>query len=234
MCRKPSSKANLMKFKILFLTATLAVAGVGVADASPEYIGWWSTGRPTQIVIDSSKITMEGGGETATVLEYRDITPEGSEGYRLELPTATDESFFGEFVAISTATDADGDSMSLKSYASLDDLEAGRNEQSIETYYRDPDPTESAAESVSGTLQVGEKESVILYFGEESGDYAGWCFENDSPAGKQILSACKDGQSVEVTGTIDYEAGCKVPGLEADLSASGKITSVEAVSLIGD
>ncbi len=223
-----------MKLKPFVHVVALVVASAGITHAAPDYFGWWSTGRPTQIVIDASNITLEGGGETATVIGYRDITPEGSDGYRLELPKATEESFFGRYVAISTTTDADGDSMSVTSYPSIDDLKAERNEQSIETYYRDPDPTEATAEAVTGTLQVGERESVILYFGEESGDYAAWCFENDSAAGKRILAACENGQECEVTGTIDYEAGCKVPGLEANLSASGKITSVESVSLIGD
>lgn len=89
-------------------------------------------------------------------------------------------------------------------------------------------------ETVSGTLQVGEKESVVLYFGAESGDYAAYCFENDSEGGKKILAACEKDQKCEVTGMIDYDAGCTVPGLEADLSASGKITSVDSVKVLAD
>jgi len=78
---------------------------------------------------------------------------------------------------------------------------------------------------IEGQLQVGKTNSVILYFGGESGDYAGYCFENDSDAGKAILAACKDKQQCQVTGTVD-DSACKVPGLEADLSASGHILSV--------
>jgi hypothetical protein len=42
------------------------------------------------------------------------------------------------------------------------------------------------AEKISGELQVGKAESVILYLGEESGDYAAYCFANDSEAGRAI------------------------------------------------
>lgn len=83
--------------------------------------------------------------------------------------------------------------------------------------------------SVSGTLEIGKTVSAILYFGEESGDYAGYCFTNNSAAGKKILATCKKGEKCEVSGKMDYESSCKVPGLEADLSNSGKIISVTSV-----
>lgn len=86
---------------------------------------------------------------------------------------------------------------------------------------------------VDGELQVGKTESVILYVGEESGDYAAYCFANDSDAGKAILAACKDKQQCEVKGTIDGTVKCKVPGLEADLSDSGRITAVKSVKSLG-
>ncbi|HWT00997.1 MAG TPA: hypothetical protein VN256_12185 [Pyrinomonadaceae bacterium] len=92
---------------------------------------------------------------------------------------------------------------------------------------------QSEASEVEGELQVGKTESVILYVGMESGDYAGYCFTNDSDAGRAILAACKDKEQCAVKGTIDHEAGCKVPGLEADLSASGKITKVESAKNLG-
>jgi hypothetical protein len=92
---------------------------------------------------------------------------------------------------------------------------------------------QSETQTVSGELQVGKTESVILYFGEESGDYAGYCFANDSDAGRAILAACKNGEQCEVAGTVDSESACKVPGLEANLSASGKITKVESVKSLG-
>lgn len=96
-----------------------------------------------------------------------------------------------------------------------------------------PSPAgQSEADKIQGELQVGKTESVILYVGEESGDYAAYCFTNDSEAGRAILGACKDREQCEVTGTV-AEGACKVPGLEADLSASGKISKVESVKSLG-
>ena len=92
---------------------------------------------------------------------------------------------------------------------------------------------ESEADEVEGELQVGKTESVILYVGMESGDYAGYCFTNDSDAGRAILAACKDKEQCAVKGTVDHEAGCEVPGLEATLSDHGKITKVESAKSLG-
>jgi hypothetical protein len=89
------------------------------------------------------------------------------------------------------------------------------------------------ADEVEGELQVGKTESVILYVGMESGDYAGYCFTNDSEAGRAILAACKDKEQCAVKGTVDHEAGCEVPGLEATLSDKGKITKVESAKSLG-
>jgi hypothetical protein len=82
-------------------------------------------------------------------------------------------------------------------------------------------------QTVDGELQQGKTESLILYVGEESGDYAAYCFANDSDAGRAILAACKDKDQCEVVGEIG-EGSCKVPGLEADLSDSGRITKVKS------
>jgi hypothetical protein len=92
--------------------------------------------------------------------------------------------------------------------------------------------TQSEATEISGKLQVGKTQSLILYFGMESGDYAAYCFNNDSEMGRKILAACKGGQQCALIATIE-EYGCKVPGLEADLSASGKIVKVQSVKPIG-
>jgi hypothetical protein len=91
---------------------------------------------------------------------------------------------------------------------------------------------DSEATDIEGELQVGKTESVILYVGMESGDYAAYCFANDSEAGRAILAACKDGEQCAVKGTI-ADAKCKVPGLEADLSASFKIAKVSSVKSLG-
>lgn len=91
---------------------------------------------------------------------------------------------------------------------------------------------QSEASEVQGELQTGKTESVILYVGMESGDYAGYCFTNDSEAGRAILAACKNGEQCAVTGTVE-PGGCKVPGLEADLSDSGKIMKVVSAKSLG-
>lgn len=84
------------------------------------------------------------------------------------------------------------------------------------------------SETYAGKLQVGKTNSVILYVGEETGDYAAFCFTNSSEVGRAILAACKDGEQCQFTGEV-AEGECKVPGLEADLSASGKIVSIKSV-----
>lgn len=91
---------------------------------------------------------------------------------------------------------------------------------------------DSEAQKIQGELQVGKTESVILYVGMESGDYAGYCFTNDSEAGRAILAACKNKEQCEVNATVE-SGECKVPGLEADLSDSGRITKVESAKSLG-
>ena len=91
---------------------------------------------------------------------------------------------------------------------------------------------ESETSNIQGKLGVEKTESYILYVGKETGDYAAYCFTNDSEAGRAILAACKDGDECEVRGTID-DRSCKVPGLEATLSASGKILKVVSVKSLG-
>lgn len=93
---------------------------------------------------------------------------------------------------------------------------------------------ETISESVTyqGSLEVGKTSSTILYLGEESGDYAAFCFANNSAAGRKILAVCKNGGQCEFTGKVDFESSCKVKNLEASLSASGKITSVTSVRAV--
>ncbi len=83
--------------------------------------------------------------------------------------------------------------------------------------------------SYKGSLETGEKESSILYFGTESGDYAAFCFTNNSAVGKAILQKCKKGAQCEFVGKVNWEKPCKVPRLKADLSASGQIISIDSV-----
>lgn len=83
--------------------------------------------------------------------------------------------------------------------------------------------------SFKGALAVGKTDSTILYLGAESGDYAAFCFLNNSEAGRAILAACKNGEQCEFVGKVDFAGPCAVKGLEAGLSASGKITKIESV-----
>lgn len=121
--------------------------------------------------------------------------------------------------------------LNLKNQFSLSSWTAGKcagDDQMPE----DMDYPEDETVTYQGSLQVGKTDSVILYLGEESGDYAAFCFKTDSEVGRAILAKCKEGEQCEFTGTVDGEAGCQVKGLEADLSFSGQITSVESVRLV--
>lgn len=90
---------------------------------------------------------------------------------------------------------------------------------------------ENEAQEILGELQVGRAKSVILYIGMDSGDYAGYCFTNDSEAGRAILAACKNKGQCKVKATV--EAGeCEVPGLEATLSASFTIVKVQSAKAV--
>jgi hypothetical protein len=111
--------------------------------------------------------------------------------------------------------------------------QAGSNKTPPVSNATPPPAGKPEGDRIQGELQVGKSESVILYVGKESGDYAGYCFTNDSEAGRAILAACKDREQCELIGKVDYESRCKVPGLEADLSASGKIMKVESVKQAG-
>lgn len=77
-----------------------------------------------------------------------------------------------------------------------------------------------------GRLNVGKASSYILYFGKESGDYAAYCFDNTSEAGKAILAKCKHGDRCVVRGETAAESTCRPDGFEADLSDSGRIVKV--------
>lgn len=88
------------------------------------------------------------------------------------------------------------------------------------------------AQKIEGRYQSGKTESLILYVGMETGDYAAYCFDNDSEAGRAIAAACKNGEQCEVNAVMG-EGSCKVPGLEADLSDSGKIAKVVSAKSLG-
>lgn len=120
----------------------------------------------------------------------------------------------------------------LKNEMSLTSWTPGKCSETMSAPGKQKEITAAETEMFAGELQVGKTDSVILYVGAETGDYAAYCFKNDSEAGRKILAACKNGQKCEVTGTGDYEAACEVPGLEADLSSKASITSVSKVKSI--
>lgn len=93
---------------------------------------------------------------------------------------------------------------------------------------------DSESQSVTGELRTGKTESLILYVGMETGDYAAYCFKNASEAGRAILAACKDGEQCEVRATLGgTETECKVPGLEVNLSASFNVIKVASAKSLG-
>jgi hypothetical protein len=91
---------------------------------------------------------------------------------------------------------------------------------------------QSEVQQIQGELQVGRTQSLILYFGPESGDYASYCFANNSRAGRAILAACKNRQRCEAWATVS-EYTCKIPNFETDVSFSGKIERVRSVKSLG-
>ena len=140
--------------------------------------------------------------------------------------TATVKTAADKEIAINTNATAENKTPDVSNTKTVD---ADIEEKSIEE-----SPAEDSEDfETQGELQLGKTDSVILYFGEESGDYAGYCFTNDSEAGRKILAACKDREQCEVKGKIDSESECKVPGLEADLSTSGKILKINTAKSLG-
>lgn len=81
-----------------------------------------------------------------------------------------------------------------------------------------------------GSLNVGRVNSYVVHVGEQSGDFAAFCFANRSRVGRAVLAACRNGDVCEFTGTVDQGAECRVTKeLRGVLSASGKILSVKSV-----
>ena len=96
-----------------------------------------------------------------------------------------------------------------------------------------PARTKRAADSLvtegtfKGTLRAGKADSYMVYVGEESGDFAAFCFANASEAGRAILAACRDGDTCEFNGKVDQGVECKVDKeTQKVLSAGGRILSV--------
>ena len=77
-----------------------------------------------------------------------------------------------------------------------------------------------------GQLQVGKRESTIVYLGEETGDLAAFCFMNNSSIGRAILSKCKNKEQCKFSGRVDWSKSCSISG---GFSARAKIVSLKSV-----
>lgn len=111
------------------------------------------------------------------------------------------------------------------------DISYPSNGLSLRSLYKDA--ADPAITQIEGQLHKGMTNSYILYVGTQSGDFAAYCFDNGSDAGRAILAACKDGDQCHVGGEVVDDAACKPAGLEADLSARGRIATVKSVKSLG-
>lgn len=114
----------------------------------------------------------------------------------------------------------------------IDDISYPTDGSSLRKMYSDASSESGQSTRIDGQLNLAKAGSYILYVGKTTGDYAAYCFMNDSEVGKAILAACKNGDRCVVTGEV-AEGDCKAPGLEANLSAHGKIMSVKSVKSLG-
>jgi hypothetical protein len=83
--------------------------------------------------------------------------------------------------------------------------------------------------TIDGQLHFAKTGSHIFYVGKESGDFAAYCFANESEAGRAILAACKDGDQCEITGEVASDDKCNPPEYKGMLSGSAKIIKVKTV-----
>ncbi|HYR29465.1 MAG TPA: hypothetical protein VEU30_13425 [Thermoanaerobaculia bacterium] len=77
----------------------------------------------------------------------------------------------------------------------------------------------------AGQLRVSDPVSVLNYVGAESGDFVPFRFRNDSEAGKKILAACREDDTCEFTGAVEFLDEAPPDGA----SAVGQIVRVDSV-----
>jgi hypothetical protein len=85
---------------------------------------------------------------------------------------------------------------------------------------------QSETVTYEGQLQVGKRESTIIYLGEESGDLAAFCFPNKSSVGRTILSKCKNKELCKFVGRVNWSGSCSISG---GFSARAKIVLLKSV-----
>ena len=100
-------------------------------------------------------------------------------------------------------------------------------------------PVAAQTETWTGKLIVGKLDSAIIYYGEQSGDLAAFCFANRSTVGRAVLRKCRNGAQCQFTGRIsltgdlcgtarDWAKRLKLGGF----SQTAKIMSLKSVKII--
>jgi len=80
----------------------------------------------------------------------------------------------------------------------------------------------------AGQLRISDPVSVLNYVGAESGDFVPFRFRNDSEAGKKILAACRNDETCEFTGAVEFLDEAPPDGA----SAVGEIVRVDRVKVV--
>jgi len=217
-------KLNL-KTAVMFVAFGILTAGAAVCPAQMAG-GYQEASKTDETVIGAANFAVQTQAQQDATLEL--VTIERAEqqvvagmNYRLCLSVKSKNK-----PATATATVY----LDLENEFSLSEWIPGKCADKTEMA-KEPievEPPETETVTYKGALQTGKTESVILYVGEETGDYAAFCFTNKSAVGRAVLAACKNGGQCEFTGEIG-DGECQVPGLEANLSYSAKITKIVSV-----
>jgi hypothetical protein len=103
-----------------------------------------------------------------------------------------------------------------------------------------PAKGQTTTETYTGKLIVGKSNSAIIYYGEQSGDLAAFCFTNNSAVGRAALSKCRNGRMCRFTGQISLTSGACgtahdwAKRLElGGFSQTATIVSLKSVKIIG-
>lgn len=221
-------KKNLQTAAMLVALCLITGSSASICRAQKMVGGYNSVSKTDAAVIDAANFAVETQARKDASLELKSIASAerqivAGSNYRLCLVVNS-----GKKQQEATAIVF----LNLKDKFSLTSWTPGKcasakTNQEMEN--DDVDAPEDESVTYKGGLEVGKTDSTILYVGEETGDYAAFCFANNSEVGRAVLKACKNGEQCEFTGQVDFESPCKVKNLEANLSASGKILSIESV-----
>ncbi len=221
-------KKNLRSAAI-FAAFGIFTAGAAICPAQPGRMvgGYNSAAKTDETVVDAARFAVAAQAEQDATLELVGIERAerqivAGSNYRLCLSVKSKNKR-----EQATATVY----LNLQNEFSLSEwipgnCAAGQSGETAETEGGETPQNETV--TYKGNLQVGKTDSVIVYVGEETGDYAAFCFSNKSAVGRAVLAACKNGGQCEFTGEVG-DGECEVPGLEASLSFSARITKIESV-----